>query len=197
VIHGCKHEADAIKAYEAEIIKSHADFQLSQCSLVMNREHPWIHATPDFLVSCSCCGLGCDEVKCPLCIDRCDFDSYVLKENSCLEKVVGKFQLKHSHNYYFQVQQQLFTLPERKYNDFVVCGFDDAHHATIVKAMIYPDHGHMNSVLPKLTTFWRACILPEILGRWYSRKCNVSEEMQPAGAGICFCRMPSDGNTVK
>ena len=109
VIHRCKHEADVTKAYEVEMIKSHADFQLSQCGLVISREHPWIHATPDFLVSCSCCGLGCDEVKCPLCIDRCDFGSYVLKKNSCLEKVVGKFQLKHSHNYCFQVQQQLFT----------------------------------------------------------------------------------------
>ena len=49
----------------------------------------------------SCCGLGCGEVKCPLCIDRCDFDSYVLKKNSCLEKVAGKFQLKRSHNYFF------------------------------------------------------------------------------------------------
>ena len=132
VIYGCKHEADAIKAYEAEMIKSHVDFKLSQCGLVINREYPWIHATPDFLVSCSCCGLGCGEVKCPLCIDRCDFDSYVLKKNSCLEKVAGKFQLKRSHNYFFQVQQQLFTLPERKYNDFVVCAFDSSHRATIV-----------------------------------------------------------------
>lgn len=197
VIHGCKHEADVIKAYGAEMVKSHVDFKLSQCGLVINQEYPWIHATPNFLVSCSCCGLGCGEVKCPLCIDSCDFDSYVLKKNSCLEKVAGKFQLKRSHNYYFHVQQQLFTLPERKYNDFVVCGFDSAHHATIVKERIYPDHGHMDSVLPKLTTFWRTCILPEILGRWYSRKCNVSEEIPQAGAGICFCRMPSDGNTVK
>ena len=34
-----------------------------------------------------------------------------------------------------------------------------------MKERIYPDHGHMNVVFPKLTTFWRACILPEILGR--------------------------------
>ena len=101
---------------------------------------------------------------------RIEFYSYVLKKNTCLEKVVGKLQLKRSHNYYFKVQQQLFTLPERKYNDFVVCGFDDAHHATIVKATIFPDHGHMNNVLSEPTTFRRACILPEILGRWYSRK---------------------------
>ena len=145
----------------------------------------------------SCCGVGCGEVKCPLCIDRCDFDSYVLKKNSCLEKVAGKFQLKRSHNYFFQVQQQLFTLPERKYNDFVVCAFDSFHRATVVKERIYPDHGHMNAVLPKPTTFWGTYILPKILGRWYSRKCDMSDEMPQAGAGICLCRMPSDGNTVK
>ena len=118
----------------------------------------------------SCCGLGCGEVKCPLCIDRCDFDSYVLKKNSCLEKVAGKFQLKRSHNYFFQVQQQLFTLPERKYNDFVVCAFDSFHRATIVKERIYPDHGHMNAVLPKLTIFWRTCILPEIFRQMVLKK---------------------------
>ena len=39
--------------------------------------------------------------------------------------------------------------------------------------------------------------MPEILGRWYSRKCDISAEIPQAGAGICFCRMPSDGNTVK
>ena len=41
-------EADAIKAYEAEMIKSHVDFNLSQCGLVIDQEYPWIHATPDF-----------------------------------------------------------------------------------------------------------------------------------------------------
>ena len=197
VIHGCKHEADAIKAYEEEMKNSHDDFKLSQCGLVINQEYPWIHATPDFLVSCSCCGLGCGEVKCPICIDRCDFDSYVLKKNACLEKAAGNFQLKRNHNYFFQVQQQLLTLPERKYNDFVVCAFDSSHRATIIKERIYPDHGHWKEVLPKLTTFWRTCILPEILGRWYTRKCDISDEIPQAGVGICFCRMPSCGNTVK
>ena len=114
MLHGCKHEADAIKAYEQEMKNSHADFKLSRCGLVINQEYPWIHATPDFLVSCTCCGLGCGEIKCPICIDRSNFDSYVLKKNSCLEKVAGNFQLKRNHNFFFQVQQQLFILPEQK-----------------------------------------------------------------------------------
>ena len=92
-----------------------------------------------------------------------------------------------------------FYITRKTYNDFVVCAFDSSHRATIVKERIYPDLaiGHMNAVLPKLTTFWGTCILPEILGRWYSRKCNMSDEMPQAGARICFCRRPSDANTVK
>ena len=86
VLHGWKHETDAIKAYEEELKNSLSDFKLSQCGLVINQEYPWIHATPDLLVSCTCCGLGCGEVKCPKCSDRSDFDSYVLKKNSCLKR---------------------------------------------------------------------------------------------------------------
>ena len=47
VLHGCKHEADAIKAYEEEMKNSHADLKLLRCGLVINKEYPWIHATPD------------------------------------------------------------------------------------------------------------------------------------------------------
>ena len=97
----------------------------------------------------------------------------------------------------FQVQQQLFTLPERNYSDFVVCAFDSNHGAKIVKERIYQDPCHWQDVLPKLTTFWRVCILPEIRGRWYTRKCDLSCKVQQTLAGICFCRMPSDANTVK
>ena len=55
VLHGYKHEADAIKAYGEEMKNSYADLKLSQCGLVINKKYPWIHATPDFLVSCTCC----------------------------------------------------------------------------------------------------------------------------------------------
>ena len=90
VTYGCKHE-DAIKAYEEIMAMTRTDFKISKCGLVINQEYPWFHATPDFLVSCSCCGLGCGEIKCPFCIDKCDFDSYVLKRTSCWERFVGNF----------------------------------------------------------------------------------------------------------
>lgn len=90
------------------------------------------------MTSCDCCGLGCGEVKCPICIgEDCDFDKYITKKNTCLEKVNGNFQLVRNHNYYYQVQQQLFTLKERKFCDFVVCGIDSEKKAHVVKDRAY------------------------------------------------------------
>ena len=65
--------------------------------------------------------------------------SMLQKKNTCLKKVNGNFQLVRNHNYYYQVQQQLFTLKERKFCHFVVCGIDSEKKAHIEKECIYPD----------------------------------------------------------
>ena len=193
--HGCKYEEYAIKAYETHMKKSHVNFQVSRCGLFINKQYPFLHATPDILTSCDCCGLGCGEIKCPICIPDGDFDKYVQKKSSCLEKVNGTFMLKRKHNYYFQVQQQLFTLAERKFNDFVVCAIDSDKNAHLVIERIYPDPEHSNTVLPELEAFWRICILPEILGRWFTRRCDVLTSV-PKDNGICFCRGQNSENVV-
>eukprot|EP00794_Sanderia_malayensis_P013276 gene13276-14645_t len=93
--------------------------------------------------------------------------------------------LKRDHNYYYQVQQQLFTT-HRHYNDFIVYSFSE-NLATFVHERIHPDNDHWKDQVPKLTTFWRACILPEILGRWYIKK-QTSIADREIKDGICYCR---------
>ena len=127
VQHGCDHENDAIKAYVEEMKKVLTNFKVIPCGLMVNEDRPWLHATPDFLCSCDCHGdgCGCGEVKCPYCIENCDFDNYILKKSSCLHKDNGgSYSLKPIHQYYYQVQQQLFTT-KRSYCDFVVCSFGE------------------------------------------------------------------------
>ena len=145
--------------------KQHINFKIEKCGLMINEEYPCLHATPDFLCSCDCFGEGCGEVKCPLCIENCDFDIYVAKPSSCLEKTgIGNFSLKTNHQYYFQVQQQLFTY-KSLYCDFIVCAIGHVREAKLVMQKHFPDEAHWVAVLPKLTSFWRTCILPEVLGR--------------------------------
>ena len=92
--------------------------------------------------------------------------------------------IKKDHQYYFQVQQQLFTTG-RKYCDFVVCSVKD--NIKLVCQRVVPDQDHWNTVVPKLTIFWRFCVLPEILGHWYTRKRDLP--LQEAGSdAVCFCR---------
>ena len=69
---------------------THSNFKLKRCGFFINEQHPFLRATPDFLTSCDCCGLGCAEVKCPICIKECGFEKYTLENNACLETVDGK-----------------------------------------------------------------------------------------------------------
>ena len=123
-------------------------------------------------------------MKCPFIIKDGNFEDYIQQKNSCLEKVNEHFQLKKTHSYYFQVQQQLFSVPNVKYRDFVVCAIDKMKKIHLVVQRIYPNIEHWNHVLPKLEIFWTICILPEILGRWYTRRCTVPVKLPDKDATV-------------
>lgn len=92
--------------------------------------------------------------------------------------------IQEDHQYYYQLQQQLFTIG-KKYNDFVVCSIKE--NIEFVCQRVTPNQHHWDTVLPKLTNFWRFCVLTEILGRWYTQKHDITLKQFDAGA-VCFCR---------
>ncbi|KAI8519156.1 hypothetical protein Bbelb_024130 [Branchiostoma belcheri] len=196
--HGCKHERTAISEYETEMKSKHTNFKIEPCGLTVHPDYPWLHATPDFVCSCDCCGQGCGEVKCPYCLKDIDFHQYAQRRTACLHLDDDKLRLKKDHQYFYQVQQQLFSTG-RKYCDFVVCSVGDKKQAKITMERIYPDLDHWNRVVPKLTHFWRYCILPEILGRWYTQKRDILVEPATTTStnSVCFCRTTSDSPEVK
>ena len=122
--YGQKHESDAIKAYETYMKVCHVNLEVKECALFINKENSFLHATPDFLALCDCCGSGCEEVKCPMVSTDGNFNDYVQHKSSCLEKVNWNLQLKRNHSYYYQVQTQVFSDLNLQYDDFVVCAID-------------------------------------------------------------------------
>ena len=90
--------------------ENHKDFKVTKCGGFIDQTLPWLHA--DFLCTCSCCGDGCGEVKCPYSVQNWDFESYLLKKSSCLEKVDGIFKLKRNHDYFYQVQRNFPLLDQ-------------------------------------------------------------------------------------
>ena len=52
---------------------------------------------------------------------------------------------------------------------------------------------HWKIVVPKLTNFWRKCILLEVLGRWYTRCYNEEPTVTDA---VCYCRAATSEPTI-
>lgn len=59
---GCDHEQAAIEAYTAEAAKHHEGLKVSMAGMFVDTEHPFVAASPDGIISCTCCGKGTLEV---------------------------------------------------------------------------------------------------------------------------------------
>ena len=86
-------------------------------------------------------------------------------EASCLEKDSnGKpTNLKRNDAFFFQVQAQIFVT-QRKYGDFLVMAGKDFFYERI-----YPDEKFWNTEFPKAKLFFEKVVLPELLGKAFTR----------------------------
>ena len=64
---GCKHEKSAHEHYMVAVKGQHANFTIRDSGLVINPLWPLIGPPPDGVISCTCCGQGTLEIKCPYC----------------------------------------------------------------------------------------------------------------------------------
>ena len=182
---GCEHESSARVAYINLMEFSHTAFFCKESGLVVSLTHPFIGASPDGVVHCECCGHGVIEIKCPYCIRDEDPGTA-----SCL--LDGK--LSHKHAYFYQVQTQLFT-SSASYADIIIATFKGLH-ASIFVERILPDKQFIEEFIQKSEHFFKVCILPELLARWYSRDevmptqtTKATTSLTASGEYIyCYCK---------
>ena len=90
--YGCKHEDEARSIYSSAMKTKH--------SSLLDPSSPFVGASPDGIVECSCCGCGVLETKCPYSCkdqsfeDRADQHPFFLEEEGS-----GILHLKESHPY--------------------------------------------------------------------------------------------------
>jgi hypothetical protein len=60
---GCQHEKAALEEYKQSNGDQHENLKVSESGLFISIEYPFIGASPDGLVECSCCGQGICEIK--------------------------------------------------------------------------------------------------------------------------------------
>jgi len=170
----------------------------------LDTARPYIGASPDGLVSCSCCGDGVLEVKCPFSVK----DKFPENDQAsfCMRKVDNSWVLKQDHEYFYQVQTQMHVC-KRDYCDFVVWSEKDG----IIIDRIEVNKEFFDSIVELLQTVFIYGILPEIIGKWYSRQpisnfenivevselsANVEVDEEDYEKLWCYCNMPSYGQMI-
>ena len=211
---GLKNEKTARDTYCSSVKKKHLNFTMSSSGLVVHPEHPHLGASPDGVVSCDCCGLGVLEIKCPFsCKNKSFTEASRNDPQFCLTKCEdSSFELKKAHAYYYQVQTQM-KLTGARYCDFVVWSPNE-----FVVLQIDLADDFIAQAFEKATAFFKSGILPELVGKWYTKApiyrqtedayddCNCAvacadlPEMDVAtedsDKAWCYCRGKDEGEMI-
>ena len=145
---------------------THKSFKIMSSGLVLDPTYPFMGASPDGLVSCSCCGNGVLEIKCPYTCKNKEIHEVASEHsNFCLhENEDGNLKLKENHQYFYQVQMQI-KFCNVDYCDFVVFKKDSA----LFVQRIELESNFINSAIFEAEAFIRLGILPKLIGRWYTK----------------------------
>ena len=160
---GCQHENIARSLYFESMSKCHENFKIEKSGFHISKEFPFIGASPDALVSCDCCGSGCMEIKCPFCSRDKTIKEAVDQGKFCLIEDEGDIKLDKQHSYFYQIQTQLHVT-KKDYCDFYVWTSKDYHLERVVK-----NAETWNHIVHKSTQLFKLCVLPELIGNFYSR----------------------------
>ena len=201
---GCSHEEIAVDAYKSKAAKEHVDHQVAKAGFFLDCDLPFIGASPDGIISCKCCGAGVLEVKCPFHV-RDGLPEGDDSGNFCMVNTDSGWSLKRDHSYFYQVQTQLHVC-KLTYADFVVWT-----ETGLVVERIHEDASFCDDLVGDVHHFFKYGVLPEIIGKWYSRKPIAdSDGVVPVVLnrdGVdddedyeklwCFCQQPSFGRMIQ
>ncbi|XP_077354672.1 uncharacterized protein LOC144002880 isoform X2 [Festucalex cinctus] len=179
---GLKHEEAARQQY-MDAMKHHRNLEVLNTGLHVNVQWPFLGATPDALIECSCCGVGVCEIKCPFSVRDLIVKEAVKTPNFCLVPDGNtSHHLSRQHQYYYQIQAQM-GLTGRDFCDFVVWTKSD-----IYIERVHPDPVFWAGVVEKAEFFFQKALLPELLGRAFTRSAvDSSVPAQPLSPTTCSC----------
>ena len=90
-------EIEVVNTFTEYITNYRQDCIILECWLVLDETMSYVGASPDRLMSCSCCGKACIEIKCPYSINYAEPNEqnpdYLYKDGDAVK-------LKHNHKYF-------------------------------------------------------------------------------------------------
>lgn len=128
-------------------------FSFFRSGLCVMKDKPYIGASPDGFLHCTCCPDAVIEIKCPYSIRLEEIESGCRKKYFFLD---GNKKLKKGHNYYYQAQG-LMMVTGRKRCIFIVYTLKD-----IYSQIIEYDESFVNTIEAKLESFFTNNIFPRL-----------------------------------
>jgi hypothetical protein len=181
---GRENEAKALGQYKETMATQHENLKVEKSGLGIIKTKPYIGASPDGIVTCSCCGTGVIEIKCPYSLKGNTAEEMLESKNFCLDK---RYQLKECSKYYTQVQLQMYVF------DCEFCHFIIWTTEACIITYVAKNSHFVHEMLPKLEHFWKLNCLPELL----THKMTCEEEKKQVKPIYCYCQQPwcSDDGT--
>ena len=200
ILYGHMHEEDARQAYKCKMVVKHKNFCIHTCGFFIDKDMPFLGASPDAVVSCDCCGLGVLEVKSPWLAKNTASLNEVASKNKefCLKEIGSTLHLSDKHSYYLQCQLQMHVTGTG-YSDFVVWSPNDLH----IERIVYQAE-LIKQYIPIVCKFFKLCVLPELVGKWYTHQRDlpmVGEVQELEAVEIddgrwCYCKSAKGGEMV-
>ncbi|XP_040358542.1 uncharacterized protein LOC121047403 [Ixodes scapularis] len=122
---------------------SHVDLDVKESGLFLSQSHPFLGASPDGIVSCSCCEKRLIEIKCPRSLAT--FSKSELHDG----------RLKPTSKHYAQVQMQMGVTGRKLCILFVYCSKDDYRQVSVPF-----DEKYFHELVERCTFFYDTYFLP-------------------------------------
>ena len=154
---GHDNEDHAREKYKISMEPHHESFSVQSAGLLVSTKFPFLGASPDGVISCTCCGTGLLEIKCPYKYRNSDIKS-ITDSNFYLQLDQNhKWEVDKRHEYYCQIQGQM-GIWDKPYCDF----FCWTLKGSITVRVAY-DHDFFEQMVVRLHHFFTKYLLPELM----------------------------------
>ena len=156
---GQQNEKVACKKYTEFMVRSgHSGLTTQPCGFIIHQTKGWLGVSPDAKVfdpACSCLN-GIAEFKCPYTKRDKSPEEACSDPSFYCELVNGHFHLKRTHQYYHQVQLQLYVSSDMS----SWCDFCVYTPVDVAVERIYPCKEWQSTFIPELEDYYDRHMLP-------------------------------------
>ena len=182
---GRDHETTALDSYQTTQEAFHETCDLKRCGIKISDNFPFLAASGDGFMSCSCHGPRLVEVKCPYGKRDVTSAEELFEDSNFYLDQDGA--LKKNHPYYMQVQLGMYCW------NVNVCDFVVWTPSVVIITSVERDANFVIECIPKLVAFFEMNILPELLTRKLENtQTSVNADKTEAPVLYCYCKIVWD-----